>query len=138
METEFAYTPEIQSIPRIRKDLERLARDWEIPETELKQLTLVIEELFSRIIWHIAEHEHDTPVRILVSRKGRELDIVIIDNGHPVNPLNITNVRPADPVSGDDRGMGLALIKAFSDSIDYRREEDRNRLHIRKTIRSNP
>ena len=129
--------PEIQSVPRIRKDLEHLARDWDIPETELKQVTLVIEELFSSIIRHTHRKLEGTPVSLRFSKDGPELDILISDEGFRFNPLEIDKAHPADPVATDEGTMGLALIQAFSDSIEYQREGECNRLHIRKTIRSN-
>ncbi len=62
--------------------------------------------------------------------------IEIIDEGPPYNPLEYNPDQDFDPVLSDEGGMGLSLIKAFSDSLQYTREEGRNILLIQKIIRS--
>ena len=55
--------------------------------------------------------------------------------GDRFNPLETDPEQLMDPASIDDGGMGLSLIRAFCDSINYSREEQKNILLIKKTIR---
>ena len=50
MEHLFQYRSEIQEIPRIRKELSDLALSWTIPESEFRQISVIIEEIFSNIV----------------------------------------------------------------------------------------
>jgi anti-sigma regulatory factor (Ser/Thr protein kinase) len=66
----------------------------------------------------------------------QEISIDITDDGIPFNPMEYIPNLQVDPVSIDEGGMGLALIRAFSDFVEYRRENNKNRLVIKKLIRS--
>ncbi len=138
MKRTFLYPSQIQSISQIRSDLESLAQSWDIPPSELRQITMMVEELFSNIIRFAYEDNIGNPIDIMLSNNGTKIIILISDDGIPFNPLEYDPDQTADPVSMEDRGMGLSLIKAFADSIDYRREDGKNRLLIEKAIRSKP
>lgn len=49
MEKVFQYRSEIQDLPLIRQDLSGLAVVGNIPESELRQIIVIVEELFSNI-----------------------------------------------------------------------------------------
>ena len=66
-----------------------------------------------------------------------EICIQITDDGIPFNPLEHQAGASTDPASSVDRGMGLTLIKTFSNSITYQRVESHNQLFISKKIKSN-
>lgn len=138
MKKKFQYKSEVQSIALIRKDMETLAETWEIPSSETKQITLMIEELFSNIIRFAFENKGDHKIELTLSIDEGIITLLIRDNGIPFNPLEYNQDQLADPVSMDDGGMGLTLIRAFADSIEYSREEQKNLLLIQKTIRSRP
>lgn len=139
MEKTLEYSADIQAIPGIRKDLADLAAQWNIPDSELKQITLITEELFSisiRSAFGKTEGLSDPYILIRVAMDSILVTLEFIDNGIPFNPLENNPVSESDPASADDGGMGLTLIKTFSDSISYSREDNRNHLTIRKTIKS--
>ncbi len=138
MKEKFLYPTAIQSITSIRNDLSAFADAGNIPAPELKQITMIVEELFSKIIQFAFEDDGDRLLEISLSKTDTEIMIVLSDDGYPFNPLEYNPLHESDPVSTDEGGMGLSLIKAFSDSILYSREEQRNILHIQKIIRSLP
>ena len=41
MERSFQYSNDIQEISRISKDLSALATEWSIPDSELRQVTVI-------------------------------------------------------------------------------------------------
>lgn len=98
----------------------------------------MIEELFSNIIRFAFENKGDHKIELTLSIDEGIITLLIRDNGIPFNPLEYNQDQLADPVSMDDGGMGLTLIRAFADSIEYSREEQKNLLLIQKTIRSRP
>ncbi len=137
MKEQFQYRTTIQSIASIRSDLEAFAKIQGIPTPELKQITMIVEELFSKIIrFAFVDDQH--LLDIFISKTDREIKIEMSDNGTPFNPLEYNSGHGTDPVSADDGSMGLSLIRAFSDSVHYIREEHRNTLTIHKIIRSIP
>ncbi|MFH0755691.1 MAG: ATP-binding protein [Bacteroidota bacterium] len=137
MEKRFAYVNDIQAIPQIRKDLEELAVQWGWPPSELKQIILIAEELFTTTIRYAFQDEAEHQVKFILSMINRMVVAEIIDDGIPFNPMEYNPDIQTNPAALDEGGMGLMLIKAFSDSIDYRRAEHKNHLVIRKMIKPN-
>jgi serine/threonine-protein kinase RsbW len=138
MERSMKYLSTIQSIPLIRSDLQELAPSWGLPDAELKQITLIIEEMFSHTIRFAFEDETEHEVLVRISKLDRIISIEISDDGIPFNPLEYNPLPGNDPVGSEEWGMGLSLVKAFTDSIAYSRKENRNHLLIQKTIKSKP
>ena len=138
MKKKFQYKSEVQSIATIRKDLEDLSVSWGIPKSESRQITLMVEELFSIIIRNAFGDKNNHLMEFTISLNEGIIHLLLSDDGIPFNPLEYNTEQFSDPVSIDDGGMGLSLIRAFADSIEYSREEQKNILLIQKTIRSQP
>jgi anti-sigma regulatory factor (Ser/Thr protein kinase) len=136
MKEKFEYPSLVQSISSIRSDLKSLADTWKIPAPELKQITMIVEELFSKIVQVAFEDDGDQLLEISLTKTETDIIIEMIDVGPPYNPLEFNPDQDFDPVLTDEGAMGLSLIKAFSDSLQYTREEGRNILLIQKIIRS--
>lgn len=135
MKKKYQYPTVIQSIASIRSDLKDFADISEIPKSELRQITLVVEELFSKIVRFAFEGKDQQLLEISLSKADREITLEIMVEGDRFNPLETDPEQLMDPASIDDGGMGLSLIRAFCDSINYSREEQKNILLIKKTIR---
>ena len=137
MKQHFQYSSEIQEIPDMRIDLRKLESEWAIPDSEMRQIVVIIEELFSNIVRFAYEDNHKHLIDISLEKKGEEISISIIDDGIPFNPLEYNPGPVSDPVGSEDGGMGITLIRAFSNSISYERVNQRNHLKITKKIKSN-
>jgi anti-sigma regulatory factor (Ser/Thr protein kinase) len=136
MERLFQYRNDIQEISRIGSDLSRLAAEWSIPDSERRQVTVIVEELLSNIIRFAFRDSHEHLVQVKISQNDRVLSIRITDDGMPFNPMNYHPVPITDPASPDTGGMGIILVRTFSDAIEYRRTGNRNQIHITKIIKS--
>ena len=136
MKKTFQYKSEVQSIASIRKDLGILSETWKIPSSESRQIILIVEELFSNIIRFAFEDKGDHLIELTLSKSEGIISILLSDDGIQFNPLEYNPGQEEDPAFIDDGGMGLTLIKAFADSIEYKREKQKNQLHIIKSIRS--
>jgi anti-sigma regulatory factor (Ser/Thr protein kinase) len=132
----FTYQPEIQEIPRIREDLDFLGKEWNIPKSEIRQILLIIEELFSNIVRYAFEDNLKHPIDIRLGRADSQVKIEIIDAGRPFNPLEYAKGPQTDPASTDAGGMGLTLIRAFSSAVSYQRSSEKNHLTIIKTVKA--
>lgn len=132
------YKSDIQEIPAIRGKLEELAALWTIPASELNQIGVILEELFSNIIRFAYDDNLEHQVEIRLKRLNHEICIEIIDDGIPFNPLDHKPGPSSDPAASDAGGMGLTLVRTFSDSILYERKMEKNHLNIVKKIKSQP
>ena len=113
MDRTFQYPSHIQEIPQIRKDLEFLEQEWAIPESEIKQILLIIEEIFSNIVRYAFEDKQEHAIDIRLGYTDNQIEIEIIDDGIAFNPLDYHLEPQSDPATSDAGGMGLTLIRAF-------------------------
>lgn len=137
MTRSYSYRSEIQEIPRIRKDLAELQSEWSIPDSEMRQIGVMIEEIFSNILRYAYRDKLEHQVHISLEKNDDDILIQITDDGIPFNPLEHQPGPNLDPAMSEDSGMGLTLIKTFSSSISYNRENHNNQLLIIKKIKSN-
>jgi len=135
MDHTFQYRAHIQEIPHIRKDLELVKEELMIPDYEIKQLQLIIEELFSNIIRFAFLDEEKHMVEIGLTKRDIEIDVEIIDDGIPFNPLEFDAEPSYDPAVPEAGRMGLTLIRAFSSQITYNRKSGKNYLMVTKRIK---
>ena len=136
MNQAFQYRAHIQEIPQIRKDLEFLKEEWAIPKSEIRQILVIIEELFSNIVRYAFEDGEEHIIDIRLGKSENEIEIEIIDDGLDFNPLEYQLGPLADPATSDAGGMGLTLIRAFSSKISYERFSEKNHLKISKKVKS--
>ncbi len=86
MKEKFQYPTVIQSIASIRSDLKAFAETQEVPAPELRQITMIVEELFSKIIRTAFEGRGDHLIEISITKTETEILIKMIDDGYPFNP----------------------------------------------------
>jgi anti-sigma regulatory factor (Ser/Thr protein kinase) len=136
MVKEFQYPSQIQSLPRIQTDLRELGREWELPPSEIRQLILLVEELFSRIVHFAFDTSKEQAVHLRFGREEEYLMVEIIDPGKPFNPMEVSGQNTLDPLAASEDGMGQALIRAMTEEVVYERREERNILVLKKMIRA--
>jgi anti-sigma regulatory factor (Ser/Thr protein kinase) len=97
------------------------------------ELDLLIEEVFMNIARHSHPQSSPGPVSVTYSVGGPgELAIEFGDQGVEFNPLTAAPPDLAlDLAQRSVGGLGVFLVKAFADSLSYRREHGWNRLTVR-------
>ena len=134
MEHNFQYPSEIHEIPRIRKDLGELESAWNIPESKMRQIRVIVEELFSNIVRFAYEDKEEHVIEIRMNRNENIIEIEIIDDGIAFDPLEFCEDPLRDPALVASGGMGLTLVQTFSNKMTYKRIGDKNQLRIEKKI----
>ena len=135
MDRSFKYPSHIQEIPRIRKDLEFLEQEWSISKSEIRQILVIIEEIFSNIVRYAYEDKLEHFVELRLGCSDSQIEIEIIDDGIAFNPLDYHMGPLSDPATSDEGGMGINLIRAISSNIFYQRSSGKNHLKITKTLK---
>jgi len=134
MEQTFRYPSEIHEIPRIRNDLGRLETEWNISKSKMRQILVIVEEIFSNIVRFAFEDTHEHEIEIILHKNENMIGIEIIDDGIEFNPLEYCEDPLRDPAMVESGGMGLTLVQSFSNRMSYERKANRNHLHIEKKI----
>jgi anti-sigma regulatory factor (Ser/Thr protein kinase) len=97
---------------------------------------LAIEELVTNCIDYGYDDASEHTIVILLSAAQEMLTMVVIDDGHPFDPLARPNPDLSMPLQ--DRpigGLGIYLLRELADHIAYERRDGQNRLKLTKQLR---
>ena len=93
-----------------------------------QRLAVVTEELVTNLIEH-APHGRDVAFGLVLERDANGLLLALEDDSEAFDPRDAPKPDMPDPVRGG--GVGLALVKAWTDIVSYDCEGGRNRLVLR-------
>ena len=103
------------------------------PMKTVMNINLAIEEIFVNISHYAYTHSTgDVVVRLDV---GSEIVIEFEDSGKPFNPL--LKDDPDISINAAEReigGLGIFMVKKIMDAVEYRNEDSKNILTIRKGL----
>jgi len=104
-----------------------------VGERTVSNLHLAVDEACTNCCSYAYPEGEDGDIELTVRVDAGEITITIRDWGRPFNPLD---AEPPDlSLDIEDRpigGLGIFLLKKFSDRLDYRREKGANVLTIVK------
>lgn len=119
-----------ESLGPVSEFVKHGAQEADLPELQVRQVELLIEEIFVNI-WRYS-YPKDAPGEVTLTYsvpKPGELVVEVRDQGVEFDPL----VQPAPDLSLDlERrpvgGLGIFLLKTFAATLSYRREQGWNHL----------
>ena len=97
------------------------------------KIAIAAEEVFI----NIADYAYNPDVGSAIIRIKVDKDVIIEfeDTGKPFNPLEAADPDlSAGAASRDIGGLGIYMVKKIMDSAEYRHEDGKNILVIRKTF----
>ena len=102
------------------------------PEVVFK-LNLALDEVVTNIISNAYDDEDEHQIAIRVALDGEGVSVRVEDDGRAFNPLDAP--RPdlgLDLAKRPIGGLGVHIVRSVMDALEYRREDDRNILVMRK------
>jgi len=131
----FIMINSITELPVLARKTEELAQEWELPVSLTMNISLVLEEAFSNIIYYAFNDDGVHKIRITISLRNDKLTVRIKDDGIPFDPTaqrqpDITLPAVERPVGG----LGIFLISKIMDTVYYSREKNLNVLTLTKQI----
>jgi len=124
---------QISEIERVHEIIKRLSQQqaW---DTHLQfNLNLALEEVLANIISYGYDDTGEHDILIRFSIQAGELTMEIEDDGRAFNPLDQPAPDLAKPL--EERkpgGVGIFLIRKVIDQMEYRRENGKNILTLKK------
>ena len=116
--------------------LDFVTAELEAAECSVKlqtQITIAVEEVFVNIAHYAYSPEvGGVVIRVTV---GDEVCIEFEDKGKPYNPLDTTD--PDITLGAEERavgGLGIFMVKKIMDTVEYRHEDNKNVLRIKKLV----
>lgn len=96
---------------------------------------LAIEELVTNCIKYAYDDEEEHTITIALSENAGTVTMMVVDDGHPFDPLGAP--PPDRDVPVEDRsvgGLGLFLLRNMADVVTYERRDGTNRLTLTKRL----
>ncbi len=120
----------IQELTSIGVSLESFFEQHELPLTLLFDTNLVIEELFSNVVFYAFPEGGSHPVHISLMLKPHELIVRMEDDGIAFDPTNKEDPDDLDKPLEEREigGLGIHLVKKMMTSVQYSRENNKNVL----------
>jgi len=124
---------------RFLRELRSFAREHALTSDMLHAADLVLEEHFSNILTYGYDKAQDVEIVVRLSWDGSELLIEVRDGGRPFDPT--AQPGPDFNLPAEQRpigGLGIHIMRQYMDGLEYRREEGKNVLVMRKRPRRQP
>ncbi len=118
-------------------EVERFAEELGLPPKLVYQITLVLDELITNIISYGYNSPDNYTIDVSASHDNGTLELLLVDDARPFNP--VTAAPPELDVPLDERvkpigGMGIHLVKAMMDEVEYERKDGKNYLKLKKNL----
>ncbi len=130
---ELVIQNDLREIETLTRFVEQFAEQHKLPPKLSFQINLALEELVTNIISYGYSDAGPHKIRLVLHMADGRLTAEVEDDGCAFNPLE---APPPDlDVPLEDRpvgGLGIHLVKNMFDSMDYRRENDKNWLILTK------
>jgi anti-sigma regulatory factor (Ser/Thr protein kinase) len=128
-----SLTNDRREIARAATAIETFGRAHAISLDDISAVNLALDEILANIISHAYRDDAVHTIELQLTLHDRAIHVVVSDDGRPFNPL--TWPPPDLDVPIDRRpvgGLGLYIARSVVDSIEYRREDEKNVLTLWK------
>ncbi len=128
---ELRLAARIAEVARALDAVEAFGETQALPAKALFRLRLVLDELITNIVTHGAAGRDGGDIEMSLSLASGVIDVVLIDQGKPFDPVAAPLPELAASLEDSDiGGHGIRFVRSFVDQLDYRRDGGFNRLHF--------
>ena len=133
---ELTLQAKIENIPQVIAFVDAELEALDCAMKAQTQIDVAVDEIFCNIAsYAYPEKEGEATVRFEFDPADRTASVTFLDQGLPFDPL--TREDPDVTLPAEERnigGLGIFLVKKTMDSLEYRYEQGRNILTLRKKI----
>jgi serine/threonine-protein kinase RsbW len=105
-----------------------------VPEAQIQRLDLCLNEVLANLIDHAGPGALEAWVELellMSSPQQGQVALVVSDGGESFDPLAFTpKAVPRSLAEAEPGGLGLMMVRSFSDELNYRRADGRNELKM--------
>ena len=125
------FANDVGELRRLSEWIRAYAGEVGLDEVLTFHLDLCLGEAVTNIIRYGYENGLAGTITVSLEMVDARLRAVVADAGRPFNPLQ--HPAPAATTALEDvpvGGLGIHLMRSFSDALEYRRDDDRNILTL--------
>lgn len=129
---------QLEQLHVIVQTIDEISRDWNISSKATMELNLVLEELFTNIVFYAFpdKKEHMIDIRFSLSSSG-VLETVIVDDGSYFDLIEAAEEVKLDAALEERKvgGLGIHFVKQMMDEMRYERKGGKNIVTLKKNIK---
>ena len=134
MKISFRINNDLSELNTLLDQLQILEHKWSLSKKTLAEINLVLDELITNTINH-GNCDKKQPIDIILIKTSQTLTIQIVDTGLPFDPTLCKSPNTSLPLEKRKcGGLGILLIRQFSDYWNYTRSQDKNILTLQKNL----
>jgi serine/threonine-protein kinase RsbW len=125
----------LAELQRVSRHVAEFAAQHQLPAKVAFDLGLAVDEVLTNVMSYAYTDDREHEIIVRLSQAAGEVHVEVEDDGQAFDPLSVA-APPLDhplehrPVGG----LGLHLIRAATDRLEYRREHGKNVLSLHKRI----
>lgn len=130
------FPADLREIERLNRLVRQFGDLHEIPSRALYAVNLALDEIVTNVVLHGFDDCAGQEVVVRLETAGQELRGEVEDGGREFDPMSAP--RPDLTATLSERtlgGLGIHLVRNLMDGLEYRRENAKNVLTMRKRIR---
>jgi phosphoserine phosphatase RsbU/P len=127
---------ELSELERVNSNLTEFGRQHGLSDKVVHDLNLALEEILTNIISYGYTDSRKHEIRVTLGMQPGAVRIEVEDDGQPFNPLDAPEPETTQPL--EERrigGLGIHLARQLMDALEYRRQEGKNLLVMKKQLR---
>ena len=127
---------DLREVDRLNRVIRQFGDLHEVPSRVLYAVNLALDEVVTNVVRHAFKDAKEQEVIARVTATPSEVTTEVSDTGRAFNPLDVPPPNLDAPLSERTLGgLGIHLVRSLMDSIEYRRDGEKNVLTMRKRIR---
>ncbi len=126
---------DISEIVSVREVIGKFCRDGGLAVKAVNNIKLAIDEILTNVISYAFKDRSDHEIIVRICLEKFYVHIEVEDDGWRFNPLELPDPDIEKPL--EERqigGLGVYLVRKIMDGVEYRRENDKNILIMKKNI----
>ena len=132
----FRLCTTLTELNRLSEHLEQIGAQWNLDGKTVLQLNLVLDEIFTNVVsYGITEQSSQSVVTFSIRHRGDAIEVVVSDSGKAFDLTRAQDPNLDLPLEEKPSGgLGIFLVRQYTDSITYKREDGKNILTLTKRI----
>jgi len=133
---ELVIENDISELGKLQATIDKLSETWGLQAKISMNINLVLEEIISNTIFYGYEDDEKHKIILEFTLEEKYIEIEITDDARKFDIADTGDFNETDK-SVDERkigGLGIHFVKTLMDTVEYRREDSKNVITLRKEI----
>lgn len=126
----------VHEIERLNRLIRQFGELHDLPSRALYSVNLALDEVVSNVVLYGYDDSNDEPIVVRMEIAGSDLTAIVEDGGREFDPLSLPTPDLNAPLEAREvGGLGIHLMRSLMDRVEYKRQETKNLLTMRKRVR---